>query len=288
MLLKDLPKTAEKLIKNKLVKKGDCLIWTGALNKNGRPSLTLYDPKIKRGRTFSVQKMILDEKGEQWGGHKRYGISNTCGEKKCCNPEHLTYVPFTRKDFCLKVDKLRSEKMVSMTWLKDMFRDMTTMSYKQMDKKYNLSANQLHHYLLSNYVLYPYFVLLLKEFYGEELVQKIQNNELTATEIKQQFGLSRCVKTILTSDKAIPVKREKVYLSLMSKCVLHGRNVVWTGGDTVKIVRKLDDVVEVTPQQALAYAVYDIPLGTPIDNQGWYVKEMNPFKLGETDAPISN
>ena len=74
-------------IKDRCVEEGDCWIWNQGQDGHGYPSISV------NRKTTNVRRLVYKLTGKHLGQFQP--IRATCGNKLCCNPDHL--VTTTRK-----------------------------------------------------------------------------------------------------------------------------------------------------------------------------------------------
>lgn len=84
---------------NRLKVEGDCIIWTGAKNNNGRPIMT------KGGKRINVVKDIYKRFTERNPPDSCH-IVNICGRKDCVNPHHIEF-SYVRGNTILNAEQVK-------------------------------------------------------------------------------------------------------------------------------------------------------------------------------------
>jgi hypothetical protein len=73
--------TTKNNFNRKLVKSGDCLLWTGYTSKGGYPMMEINKKKTTAQRiSFMLSGGTIPD---------RYWVRTACKNKLCCNPDHL-------------------------------------------------------------------------------------------------------------------------------------------------------------------------------------------------------
>jgi hypothetical protein len=96
--------TLEQRLLNLLNKTDTCWLWTGATTPEGYGKITFKHRHVLRTHRVAYKAWVNPEIP------KGIKIKQTCGNRLCCNPEHLIADPWT--DDCLnnKTERMRGEQ----------------------------------------------------------------------------------------------------------------------------------------------------------------------------------